>query len=1108
MRLKTLPAALASVIGLTCAATAFAHEIRLVQNPEGRTMFEARFFDVGDGPYLSWGDEEGASVWPWRADLQDQILGGLQYWAEVIQPVGSNGPSIVNIGTDDEEGNAFGGSPGVVENGEQRSLFQQNIQGRTVHPETLNTGAHGFFGLGDSSYAEGYRWTQIPATGLDDVFNTAIHEVAHGLGLTDSVFDLSEEDYVYMPYFEENLSTWATLLRDDNGNPARPLQPILCSGCHNEYDPLGFDARNDRSVLVGPHIREVLAGGLPGVPVKMLYETVEGDFGVDNNYMSHIELKNSMMSHQNYRNYAVFMEAELAVLQDLGYTIDRRNFFGRSVYGSGLDVINDQGFFGRNAGRNAYVQGTYNTATTGLGLHVYGDRNRVRQTADLLSAGAGGAGIRVDGEGNTLIVDRGTRVHANGTDGQGVMFAYGRNHMLVHRGEIQATGTRGVGIRFDFGNNALGNWVEYRGSYIRTFLGEPIPLLPELDGSLVRQADITGRVAGSAAAIYIAPTAHVGSVNLMQGASIEGDIVSGYGQRDESGRLRLTTVSFGQRADEGGQATGGADDDFRLSYAGDIRGRDNLTLSFDGGQTHLTGNHVVQGATVREGARLSGTSSFALADGTRFVNAGTVAPGGSAGRMTVDGDFQQTATGRLETEFNADGLHDTLAVSGAADLAGTLALAPVPDWYSSGWSLQVEPVVEAAARRGEFDTVTVAAASPTLAFSATQLGAHRYAIAADRAADAYSQYGRDANERAAGRALARAAARAGDDSAVFFRSLDFSAGDGSDVSRTLGQVSPAGYSAGLAASLQRERDVMSATHQGFADMTRKGGSEWTGYALAFGGDARQDDRNGIVGYDATTYGLVAGGGRRLGGNADVSVGLHLDIAEQSVKLDSPRRDEGGTTAFGVGAQLQYLPDAFTGPYAHGGFRIGIERGDMERSVGVGDYHAVHKADWTGHSASVQTGGGYRFELSPTLSIGPFASLAYARVSRPGVDESGPAATRLSLDSRHIDALRSSLGMGVDMMLPRQEKGDLTAYARISWDREWLDRDVVQTARFAGTRSASFETTNTVLPRNSLGLRAGLEWSRNERFTVGAGVSGQFGGGYRSVDGRLNLRWAF
>lgn len=1099
MKLTKLSAALALVIA---PLSAHAVEDRTVENPLGRTIFIARFFDINDGIF----DGDQASTWSWKGheNYQEQLLKGMSYWAEILQPQGDNAPTIVNIGTDNTWGNAYAGSPLANDGDSPLTEMQQNILGLSPATGSLPLGGHGFFGLGPADYAQNPAFSQTPLDKKDSPFLTAIHEIAHGLGMSSSV---EVRDMLTDPklYFEDNLSSWTQLLRDDNGKPSRPDQAIVCDGCGNDYDPDAFDLRKDTGFLTGPNIEQVLAGGLRGVPIKMLGE--DGD--VDNNHMSHIELRNSTMSHQNYRNYTGFMEAELAVLQDMGYTIDRANFFGRSIYGDGLDVLNTQGFFARNAAGTQYLPGQYNQATLGLGLHIYGSNNQVRQAADLLAAGSGGAGIRVDGENNTVIINPGVKIYADGLNGQGVQFAYGRGHTLVHRGDIQATGPEGVGLRFDFGNNTLGQLTENRGSYIRSIDGQDVALLPELNGPLVQQADISGRIAGRQAAILISDNAYVQRINLMQGAQIEGDIISHYAQRDDNNQLRLTTLSFGQAADSQGRSLGQADAAFHLSYAGNITGKDNLALSFDGGTSQLNGSLQVHSATIHEAATLGGNASFDLASGQALINAGTLAPGNSIGRIQVNGDFQQTTTGRLQAEFDGQGGHDVLAVNGNATLAGTLTLTPLADWYQNAWSVDTGSLVEASSYNGSFDTTQFSAVSPTLQFDAVSLGNERYRLSANRANNAYSQYGRDSNQQEAGSALFKLASSGAAATQVLFKELDFSAKDGSQIPDALNQVSPTGYSAAIAASLMRDRETMQTGRQGLSQSRLQAGTDWQGYAVAFGSSADQNNRGSMLGYDANSYGLVIGAGRGLESAPDITIGAQLDVSELSVKPDAPYSGKSKSTAFGLAAHLQYRPGTTQGLYAFSGLRLGLEQADMRRQIAIGDYQASHSSDWTGHSLSLDAGTGYLWQLNPSFSVGPFASMNYASVSRPSIDESGNAATRLHLDSKRVDALRSSLGVTASWSRPLDDGSKLGVNFDIGWNHEWLDRDLTQAAQFAiASTDTSFNTRNSVLPRDTMSLRAGLTWQRNERLSIGTGISSQFGGGYSSLQGQMNLRWAF
>ncbi|XSC42388.1 hypothetical protein ACF1BQ_028645 [Bradyrhizobium sp. RDT10] len=534
-----------------------------VRDLNGVPFMRARIFSTGDGPYYCCKIGEPVSslrnLSQWEID---QSLAGIQYWAEIIKVIPGQSPAIVNIGGY-HDSNAYalsffqGASTKV-----QAALTGQD-------PGELYYGAHGVIGIGQMEFSsEAYIPSQVSMTPSANLPAVVAHEIAHALGMTISGL----ADSLYFP---KTIDGWTSHLYDDNGKQAKPGQAFYCSKCPNPPAADVFDLRRDQGYFGGRHVSEVLAGAMPGVPVRLT------------SGMSHSELKNSLMSHQNYRNYTNLMEAELAALQDLGYNIDRRNFFGYSLYGGGQTLVNDNPFFSRNAGGTAYLPNTYNTATLGLGLHVYGSSNTVVQRADLLSRGVGGAGIRVDGGNNSIAILPRTRVYADGANGRAVMFIYGKDHTFTQRGDVQALGDHGIAASFDFGNNVLGNRAEYRGSYIRTVGDKPAPILDEISGPLVSTFDLTGRLAGKYAAMYMSKNAYVGQINVMRGAVLSGDILSDYAQVDGNGAPRLTKLTFGMTPDANGHSTGQPDASFALRYDGNIVGRNNLSLQLFGGTSFL-----------------------------------------------------------------------------------------------------------------------------------------------------------------------------------------------------------------------------------------------------------------------------------------------------------------------------------------------------------------------------------------------------------------------------------------------------------------------------------------------------------------------------------------
>lgn len=135
-------------------------------------------------------------------------------------------------------------------------------------------------------------------------------------------------------------------------------------------------------------------------------------------------------------------------------------------------------------------------------------------------------------------------------------------------------------------------------------------------------------------------------------------------------------------------------------------GTNGITNIQTAGETILNGGNLAvtsTGTFQMNGGRLRGAGSVT---GSVTNAAGEVAPGMSAGALTITGAYSQGAAGTLVIEIGGPsaGDFDTLTVGGTATLAGALDLAKINGFNPAPGATFV--VLSAAGRSGEFASVT------------------------------------------------------------------------------------------------------------------------------------------------------------------------------------------------------------------------------------------------------------------------------------------------------------------------------------------------------------------------------------------------------------------
>lgn len=517
----------------------------------------------------------GSKVYESAFDIKKSYLNAFdtaaKKWATVLSSPEGSEPAGYAIFTEDEY-NASAISPGIAIKESPYLVTAINAMINKKEPVDdddddddegdIPDDVHGFIFIGhgvDEDYPGWQEYSGLHSLyhgySLPDLHTVLLHEIMHSLGISTEASACREGDKKY--YFAEkddgSLGIFDKDLRIYTGTDPTEFDSdyeIVPTAAMAVGKGLDFDMFAYSPYYVGETTVKVLSGkddykeariaiiengGFANYSVSYENEeTLPRVWGMpihnaddDEIDLSHLELRNSFMSHQYFRNWLVPMEAELAVLKDIGYDIDLRRFFGKSYYLSNLTENFDTGYSEWDG--SAYT-GNPSTVAQGVGLHVYGDNNKITQTSNISTVGEGSFGVRIDGVNNKYSLLSGSKIETNGKENFGIAVTWGKNHVInVENGSsVTATGEKGIAVGFDFGDNMFGHKSDIRGSYTNYSSDSQRNNIPrdEYDEALVKKFNLAGTITGSGAAIYIGETAHVAEINILKGAEINGDILS------------------------------------------------------------------------------------------------------------------------------------------------------------------------------------------------------------------------------------------------------------------------------------------------------------------------------------------------------------------------------------------------------------------------------------------------------------------------------------------------------------------------------------------------------------------------------------------------------
>jgi outer membrane autotransporter protein len=333
------------------------------------------------------------------------------------------------------------------------------------------------------------------------------------------------------------------------------------------------------------------------------------------------------------------------------------------------------------------------------------------------------------------------------------------------------------------------------------------------------------------------------------------------------------------------------------------------------------------------------------------------------------------------------------------------------------------------------------------------------------------------------------------------------AGEVDDILEALG---PAGVDGGLGASmLDVDAQVMDLTEteiallrsgEGATGMaagaTANGASMW---GQGYGQMAKQDERNGIKGYDAETFGFAIGADSTNIVNKGV-LGIAVNYGQSNINSKNLNTTGADITNRGVYLYGSYDlgQKAFINGQAGYG-RNGVKTFRHNAGLNPGD---TANADYRSILYSAKLLLGRDYAQKDGLTLTPNVSAAYANLKTDGYTETGTG-TLLTVGEENFDSLKLGIGAKAEWNLKDNKGNTMKPSLHVDYDYDALGDNIEATANFVGGGPA-FKAMGADPARSEVTLGAGFVYKTTANWDLSANYDYTYKADYAAHAGTLRM----